>query len=282
MGALYLAWDPTLERQIAIKLLRDDNDEMRERFAREARSVARLRHARIVTIFDVGVYQGQPFIAMEYIQGRTLAQVIEASTPMPVARKLQLIEELCDGLGFAHRAGIIHRDVKPANLMVDTEGSLKILDFGIARVGPGMTRAGMLIGTLNYMSPEQVIGKTVDARSDIFAVGGVLYELLAYRQAFAGTLDTGILNKILHEAPDPLPSLVPGLDNEIAAIIDRALEKRPAQRYQEMDAMRRDLLKVRQQLEGTTAIVIDSESPTAMAPTPRNTPALKTPRREHD
>src|SRR6185295_18750850 len=103
MGALYLAWDPTLERQIAIKLLRDDNDEMRERFAREARSVARLRHPRIVTIFDVGDFQGQPFIAMEYIQGQTLAELIGAQTPMPIARRLRLIEELCDGLGFAHR-----------------------------------------------------------------------------------------------------------------------------------------------------------------------------------
>ena len=119
MGVLYLAWDPTLERQIAIKLLRDDNDELRERFAREARSVARLRHPHIVTIFDVGEHEGQPFIAMEYLQGQTLAEMIRGGAPLTSSRKLQLTEELCDGLSFAHKAGIVHRDVKPANVIVD-------------------------------------------------------------------------------------------------------------------------------------------------------------------
>ena len=209
MGALYLAWDPTLERQIAIKLLRDDSDELRERFSREARFVARLRHPRIVTVFDVGEHDGQPFIAMEYVQGNTLADMVRAETALPVRLKLKWVEELCDGLGFAHRAGIVHRDVKPANLIVDADGSIKILDFGIARDGPGRTQAGMLIGSLNYMSPEQVLGRPVDQRSDVFAVGGVLYELLTYRQAFPGGLDSGILAKILHDAPEPILSIQP-------------------------------------------------------------------------
>src|SRR5437588_4548855 len=118
MVALYLAWDPKLDRQLAIKLLIGDNEVLRERFAREARSAARLRHPHIVTIFDVGDHEGQPFIAMEYIQGQTLAEIINSRVPISLVRKLELVEELCDGLAFAHRTGIIHRDVKPANAIV--------------------------------------------------------------------------------------------------------------------------------------------------------------------
>jgi tetratricopeptide (TPR) repeat protein len=278
MGALYLAWDPTLEREIAIKLLRDDNDDLRERFAREARSVARLRHPHIVTVFDVGVHEDHPFIAMEYIKGQTLAEIIGSGVPLSIVRKLQLAEELCDGLAFAHKAGIVHRDVKPANIIVDeVAGSLKLLDFGIARVGPGMTQAGMLIGTLNYMSPEQVVGGAVDGRSDIFAVGTVLYELFARRQAFPGRLDTGILHKILHTSPESLEVLCSDLDPEIVQIVNRALEKDPAARYQELTAMRRDLQRVLRRLETSLpaeelsdddATVLMNE-PRPLTPTPR-------------
>ena len=194
MGALYLAQDPKLDREIVIKLLIDDNDELRERFAREARSAARLRHPHIVTIFDVGDWEGQPFIAMEYIQGHTLAEIIRGSSPLSTVRKLRLIEELCDGLAFAHKTGVVHRDVKPANIMVDANGSLKILDFGIARIAEsaGMTQAGMLIGSLNYMSPEQVTGQVVDNRRDIFAVVAVLNEQITSRQAFPCVLHISI------------------------------------------------------------------------------------------
>src|SRR5262245_59813553 len=193
MGALYLAWDPKLERQIAIKVLKEDVDELRERFAREAKSAARLRHPHIVTIFELGEHEGQPYIAMEYIRGRTLAQIIRAGEHMPLGRTLEWMTALCDGLAFAHRAGIIHRDVKPANIMVDEQGSLKILDFGIARLAEasGFTQTGMMMGTLNYMSPEQVSGMSVDHRSDIFAVGLVFYELLTQKEAFPGTVSTG-------------------------------------------------------------------------------------------
>src|SRR5713226_5609335 len=209
MGVLFLAWDPSLERQIAIKLLIENNDELRERLAREARSAARLRHPNIVTIFDVGELDGQPFIAMEYIQGQTLAEIVRNREALTTTRKLQLIEELCDGLSYAHAGGIVHRDVKPANVMVDGNGSLKILDFGIARIGEssGMTQAGVVMGTLNYMSPEHIAGQPADYRSDIFAVGAVFYELLSYRQAFPGGLQTGILNRILHCRPEPLDTV---------------------------------------------------------------------------
>jgi serine/threonine-protein kinase len=173
MGTLYLAWDPKLDRHVAIKVLTDDNDDLRERFSREARSAARLHHPNIVTIFDVGEYDGQPFIAMEYIQGETLATLIKERAPLPTVRRLEIIEQLADGLAFAHRIGIIHRDVKPANIMITRDGAVKILDFGIARIGSSssMTMTGMLIGTLSYMSPEQGAGRPADNRSDVFAVG---------------------------------------------------------------------------------------------------------------
>ena len=152
-----------------------------------------------------------------------------------------------DGLAFAHKAGIIHRDVKPANIMVDEEGSLKILDFGIARLAEsaGMTQAGMMVGTLNYMSPEQVIGQTADRRSDIFAVGLVFYEMLAQKEAFPGTVTTGVLGKILHTEPQPLAEVCPGLDEDVIRIVGRAIEKDANRRYQDLTEMRREILTVR-------------------------------------
>jgi serine/threonine protein kinase len=268
MGSLYLALDPLLDRQIAIKLLRDDDDELRERFAREARAAARLRHPNIVTIFDVGEHDGQPFIAMEYIQGQTLAEIVRGNVPLTLTRKLELIEALCDGLGFAHRSGIVHRDIKPANLMIDADGSLKILDFGIARAAEssGMTQAGMLIGTLNYMSPEQVSGQPVDARSDLFAVGAVFYELLTYRQAFPGGLMAGVLNRILSGQPDPITSIVPDLDPDIVAIVERALQKEPDHRYQDLGAMRQDIAAVRSRL------TLSGQAATVVVPPPAAVP----------
>ena len=261
MGALYLAWDPKLERDVALKVLREgvDSEEMLLRFTREARSAARLRHPHIVTIFDVGEQDDKPYIAMEYVTGQTLAEIIKASEPLSVARKIELLEELCAGLGYAHRQGIVHRDIKPANLMLDSEGLLKILDFGIARVSESMmTQTGVLIGTLNYMSPEQVAGSTVDPRSDIFAVGAVAYELFTYRMAFPGNLQTGILHRILHTEPEPLQSLCPWLDRDVVRIIEKALGKQPEARYQDLKTMRADLVRARQnlaeQVAGSTAI----------------------------
>jgi predicted Ser/Thr protein kinase len=253
MGTLLLAWDPDLERETAIKILRDDDDELRERFAFEARSAAKLRHPNIVTIFDVGTYDGQPFIAMEYIHGETLAEIVARQAPLSTVKRLRLIEELCEGLGFAHERGVIHRDVKPANLMVASDGVLKVLDFGIARLAgsTGRTQAGMLIGTPNYMSPEQIVGREIDQRSDLFAVGALLYEILTYRQAFPGNLQTGILHRILNLEPEPLLEHAVGVDPALADIVGRALQKQPDNRYANLNDMRRDLLTVRERLEAS-------------------------------
>ena len=221
MGDLYLALDPNTNRLVALKLLNAtlDSAELRERFAREARALAALNHPNIVNIYDTGEFEDSPFIVMEYVRGETLAELIKRRAPLSVAQRIKLIEELCAGLAQAHEAGIIHRDIKPANLMVDQQGRLKILDFGIARVAEGnktrvgpLTQVNMQIGTPGYMSPEQIEGGEVDHRSDIFAVGAVCYELLAYDEAFAGANTRQIENRVLRGQPALLTSIVPGMD----------------------------------------------------------------------
>jgi eukaryotic-like serine/threonine-protein kinase len=295
MAALYLARDPAIDRLVAIKLLREgfDTQELRERFAREARSAGRLRHVNIVTIFDVGEHDGEPFIAMEYIPGETLAELIRRRAPLSIHSKLGFAEDLCAGLGYAHAAGIVHRDIKPANIMVDPDGTLKILDFGIARAGESsMTQAGMIVGTLNYMSPEQVAGVAVDHRSDIFAVGAVLYELLCYQQAFPGNIQSGVLHRILHVEPPSLADLVPGLDPAVPRIVTRALEKDPARRYQDLQTIRKEIGLARQRtpaesspisVEGETIVVLPPpQTPPSQTPSPQTPPARTMPRRGTD
>jgi serine/threonine-protein kinase len=266
MGKVLLAFDPLLERQVTVKLLTDVEDrEQRSRFTREARSAARLRHPNIVKIFDVGEDNGQPFIAMEYIHGQTLEQIIKRGEPLTLVRKLQLMEEACAGLGYAHKSGIVHRDVKPANLMVDSEGILQILDFGVVHVaGSGMTQSGMIMGTFQYMSPEQLSGSPIDQRSDLFALGSVFYELLSGRQAFPGSFHDGLFNRILHEPPEPLATLCPDLPADVIAIVNRALQKAADQRYGDATAMRVDIQNVRRQLEGEPGFDPTRTSPGAV------------------
>ena len=265
MGALFLALDPAIDRLVAIKVLRVDNPDVRERFQREARLAARLQHPNIVTVYDVGEHEGQPFIAMEYIPGETLAELIRRRAPLDTRQRVEMIIEICSGLAFAHKHGIVHRDIKPANLIVSRDSNiLKILDFGIARAGEsGLTQVGMVIGTPNYMSPEQVRGDAIDHRSDIFAVGLVLYELLVWRQAFEAETQPAVLMKILSDQPAPLATLDPMVDAGVATVVYKALAKNPADRYQDLGAMKADLVRIVQRLE-TEA----SEGRTMMVPPP--------------
>ena len=252
MGALYLALDPAIDRLVALKLLRIDSDEMRARFLREARSAGRLQHPHIVTVYDVGEHDGQPFIAMEYVQGETLGEIIRRRAPVPLSQKLSLMEDLCDGLNYAHGAGLVHRDIKPANLMVTNRAEdLKILDFGIARGAgdSGLTEVGTMMGTPNYMSPEQASGKPVDRRSDIFAVGAVIYEMLAYRQAFPGKEWQVVLPAILEKSPEPMAQVDRALDPRLDGIVGRALARDPGERYQNLRLLRDDLADFRKRLD---------------------------------
>jgi serine/threonine protein kinase len=235
MGSIYVAKDPKIDRLVAIKILRTDLEaaNLQERFAREARAVGALSHPNIVTIFDYGEFEGSPYIVMEYIRGETIAHVIKDRTPLPVQQKLIWLEQLCNGLSYAHDIGIIHRDIKPANLMLDQHWALKILDFGIASLeGSVVTQFGDQLGTPRYMSPEQVRGRQADSRSDVFAVGAVAYELLAYRQAFDGETRQAIEQNVLEGEPPSLKSFASDMPDAVCAIVDRALHKDPAQRFQ--------------------------------------------------
>ena len=251
MGRLYLATDPILGRPLAIKVIRDEleDPDARARFMQEARAAGGLKHPNIVTVFDVGEHEGHPFIVMEFVAGETLGALIERAEPIALGMKLYLTEQLCRGLAHAHRAGLAHRDVKPANLMVDDEGTLRILDFGIARVdGAGLTSTGVAIGTINYMSPEQVGGQGVDHRSDVFAVGAVFQELLSYEKAFLGTIQDGLMYRIVHGEPASLHAACPDLDPAITDMATRALRADADERYQELDEMANQLVNIRQRV----------------------------------
>ena len=257
MGRLYLALDPAIDRLVAVKLLSVDGVQLHERFLREARLAARLQHPHIVTIFDVGEHEGQPFIAMEYIAGETLAELIARRAPLSLARKLSMMAEVCSALAYAHQHSIVHRDVKPANLMVSrNSGTVKVLDFGIARgLESSITQAGMLMGTPNYMSPEQIEGRDIDYRADIFSVGAVLYELLVYRQPFRGSSPAAVMQQVLYGSPDPVSTANPALPSALDGIVAKALARRPENRYGDLNELRRDLEGVLQDLESASAPV---------------------------
>jgi protein kinase-like protein len=249
MGTVYVAHDPVLGRMVAIKVFAGDLDipDARERFSREARAAAALNHPNIVTVYDFGEYESQPYIVMEYVTGETMANVIRRKASVSIADKLRWMQELCAGAGYAHQMSVIHRDIKPANLMIDRSGRLKILDFGIARMLGIASNTSVMIGTPGYMAPEQITGDPVDHRSDQFSIGVVFYELLSYTEPFTGDTLPAITHRILTEHPKPLLGLVPDLTPDVAAIVDQALKKNIAERFADTDAIRSAIARVRRQ-----------------------------------
>jgi tetratricopeptide (TPR) repeat protein len=243
MGTVYEALDPTLQRTVALKTVSSregEGPERRARFLREAQAAGRLRHPNIVTVYDVGEENGQPYIAMEYVGGTDLEHVIQERRAMPVEWKIDVLRQICEGLAHAHASGIVHRDVKPANVRVSAEGEVKIVDFGIALVpSAAAKRTGHLIGTPHYMAPEQIAGREVDGRADIFSVGAIAYELLCYRKPFEAESLSGVVSKIAHEQLAPDASALPGADYPgLPAVILKAMAKDPAARYQKLEEMR--------------------------------------------
>ncbi|HEU4691912.1 MAG TPA: protein kinase, partial [Vicinamibacterales bacterium] len=267
MGAVYVAHDPVLGRMVAIKVFAGDLDlpDARERFSREARAAAALSHPNIVTVYDFGEYESQPFIVMEYVAGETLAAFIRRKAPVTIADKLRWMEELCAGAGYAHQMQLVHRDIKPANLMIDRAGRLKILDFGIARMLGLASNTSVMIGTPGYMAPEQITGDPVDHRADQFSIGVVFYELLAYSEAFPGDTLPMITHRILNEEPVPLGRLAPDASPELIAIIQQTLRKNPADRFSDSDSLRAAIARVRRdasnQAWNTIALSRDTPSP---------------------
>lgn len=247
MGVVYKAEDIALGRFVAIKMISAallSDHRYRERFQREARSAAQLNHPNIVTVFEFEETGAQTYLVMELLEGTDLREVIAARRLRRLDSRLAIVEQVLEGLAFAHSKGIVHRDLKPANIQVTPDGTVKLLDFGLARLGMSeMTRSGTVMGTPNYMSPEQVRAEPVDGRSDLFSVGAILYELLTNRKAFDADNMHATLFEVLERDPRPLGQAAPGLPKDVATIVQKALAKSPDHRYSsagEMaDAVRR-------------------------------------------
>jgi eukaryotic-like serine/threonine-protein kinase len=251
MGVVYLCDDELLQRQLAVKtlLLPDDAGERKQleaRFRQEAKAAAGLNHPGIITIHDIGREGDWLYIAMELLKGTELRDRLQQG-PMPLDEAVDIAAQVAAGLAVAHAQGVVHRDIKPGNIMLIGEGQAKIMDFGIARmkVSDVRTQSGTMMGSPKYMSPEQVGGHPVDARSDIFSLGSVLYEMLAGTQAFAGGNLGQLLNAILHATQPPLSQHRTGIPTVLELVVARALQKNPEARYQDAAEMARDLAQCR-------------------------------------
>jgi serine/threonine-protein kinase len=256
MGVVYKANDPQLDRLVAIKMMTvgyADDPDMLKRFYREARSTAGLQHANIVTVYDSGDQDGNPYLVMEFLEGESLDAKISSRQPLTVLEKIRFILETCRGLSYAHERGIVHRDIKPANIMVSKGGGVKLVDFGIAHIASNtMTRTGMFMGSVPYMSPEQLQqkkGETIDARTDIYSTGVVLFQLFTYALPFEGESTVATAMKIVHEPPPPLSKFLSNYPRELESIIFRALAKNRDDRYPSADDFALDLLQIHEQLK---------------------------------
>ncbi|MGB2638353.1 MAG: protein kinase [Candidatus Acidiferrum sp.] len=239
MGAVYKARDPLIDRLVALKTITGGptaQTNLLDRFYQEARSAGALQHPNIVTIYELGHEKNTPFIAMEYLEGDSLDKIIDQRPVLPLSVKLGYIVRVCDALAYAHQHNVVHRDIKPANIMVTKEGVVKVVDFGIARLTDmSMTQPNMMIGSRAYMSPQLYKGERADPRSDIWALGVSLYELLAYRRPFTGDSEAELMFHIIYEKPEDLQSHSPECTEELAPIVNRMLEKKSEDRYQSME-----------------------------------------------
>jgi eukaryotic-like serine/threonine-protein kinase len=245
MANVYLAEDEELGRRVAIKVLDDKHamdDQFVERFRREAKNAASLSHPNIVSVYDRGEAEGTYYIAMEYIEGRTLKDLIVARGPLPIDKAVSYARQILGAVRFAHRKGIVHRDIKPHNVLVDTDGRLKVTDFGIARAGASqMTEAGSIIGTAQYLSPEQARGAPVDQRSDLYSVGVVLYEMLTGSVPFTGDTPVEIAMKHISAVPQPPSAQRPEVPQDLDQIVIRSLAKDLRERFQTAEEMDSEL-----------------------------------------
>ena len=297
MGEVYRAQDQRLQRIVAVKLLSSGDESRRRRFWQEAQAASALNHPNIVTVHDMVTEHDAEYLVMEYVPGKTLAELIRPGG-MPLKELLPIATQMAGALAAAHAAGIVHRDVKPANVMVAPSGLVKVLDFGLAKLAlpdntsansanatltmaaAPLTVAGTILGTISYMSPEQAEGQPVDARSDVFSFGAVLYEMATGKLAFSGQSMVSTLTAILRDEPQPIPELKPGVPASLIEVVHRSLRKQPADRWQTMaevhaELKRLNLLYDSQQLTDAPAV----EMPTTAAPTAAPpAPAASTPK----
>jgi serine/threonine protein kinase len=261
MGVVFKGRDPLIGRAVAVKTITSglaESSDLLERFYREARAAGGLQHPNIVTIYELAESGGAPFIAMEYLEGESLEKLIAHKPALPLATKVGYVVQVCRALDHAHRHGVIHRDVKPANIVVTRDAVVKVVDFGIARLADtSKTQTGTLVGTLAYMSPERVRGEQADVRGDIWALGVVLYELLAYQRPFAGENHAALLINILQKEPPSIRQFVPQCPAVVERVIVKALRKNEKERYPSMEALLKNIENVHASLtrEGSRAAI---------------------------
>src|SRR5947199_111361 len=248
MGGGWRGYDSVIRRYVALKLLRraGRSADARERLLREARAAGALQHPNMVTIYDLGEADGQLFIAMELVDGRDLSTLIALREPLPLERKLDLVIDVLQGLSYAHERGVIHRDIKPSNVRIASDGSIKIMDFGIARLqSADVTGSGAIVGTPTYMAPEQITNGAITPATDVFAVGCLLYELLTYRKPFEGETVHGVLYQVLTTDPKPLRATAPSIPAALERVVSKALIKVPEERYETARQMQSALFAIR-------------------------------------
>src|SRR3954453_20534739 len=275
MSEVHKGRDVRLGRDVAVKVLRADlarDPQFQERFRREAQNAAALNHPAIVAVYDTGEtkteYGPLPYIVMEYVDGRTLRDIVKTQGPLTGKRAMEVMADVCAALDFSHRHGIIHRDVKPANIMITKTGAVKVMDFGIARATTdgqaAVTQTAAVIGTAQYLSPEQARGEAVDARSDVYAAGCVLYELLTGEPPFTGDSPVAVAYQHVREDPKSPSEVNPAVPPALDAIVLKALSKNPANRYQSAAEMRSDLVRVRSGQAPLAPSVLSADERTAM------------------
>src|SRR5207247_2335859 len=256
MGVVWKAYDSVIRRYVALKLLSraGHSADALDRFMREARAAAALQQPNIVTVYDLGESDEQLFIAMELVDGRDLSSLIAVSEPLALERKLDIVIEVLQGLSYAHERGVIHRDVKPSNVRIASDGSVKIMDFGIARLqSADVTGSGAIVGTPTYMAPEQITNGAITPATDVFAVGCLLYELLGYRKPFEGETVHGVLYQVLTTDPKPLRTMAPSIPAALERVVGKALNKVPEERYETARQMQSALFSIRPALSGAPA-----------------------------
>jgi eukaryotic-like serine/threonine-protein kinase len=268
MGIVYKARDPLIDRVVAIKTINlslalDEKDEYEGRFYQEAKAAGRLNHPNIVTIYDVGKSGDVAYIAMEFLEGRELRDILDQDQAMPVEQVLDITAQVALGLAYAHEHDIVHRDVKPSNIMVVRDGHVKITDFGIARMESAAvrTQTGMVLGSPKYMSPEQVTGKAIDQRSDIFSLGVMLYEMLTRQAPFTGENVNAIMYQTLNAIPPPPNTLNPAVPAMLNFIVAKALAKGLDDRYQDARELANDLRACRDSVLRSGAVPAASQPP---------------------
>jgi serine/threonine-protein kinase len=283
MSEVHHGHDVRLGREVAIKILRADlarDPQFQERFRREAQNAAALNHPAIVAVYDTGeasTEQGAlPYIVMEFVEGRTLRDIVKTEGPMSQKRAMEVMADVCAALDFSHRHGIVHRDVKPANVMITKNGAVKVMDFGIARAmhdgQSAMTQTAAVIGTAQYLSPEQARGEQVDARSDVYAAGCVLYELVTGEPPFTGDSPVAVAYQHVREDPNPPSSVNPAVSPELDAVVLKALAKGPANRYQSSAEMRSDLVRTLSGQRPSAPMVMSEDLRTQVMDSDRRAP----------